>query len=252
MTRILLINPNTSKEVTNLLMRTAPRFARADTQFVAMTAAFGPRYIASRLGVAVASHAAADTLAEYLRAATMRADATILGCFGDPGLVALREIAPMPVVGMAEASVLAATQLGPRFAILTGGAPWIPMLEELVAAIGMTARLAAVRAVPQTGAQIAADPDGSLAGLATAAARCVGEDGADVVILGGAALAGLAERLQDRVKVPLIDSLAASVAMAEALARTAPAIPPPRAAIAPVDSVGLSDALGELFRTPRQ
>lgn len=251
MTRILLINPNTSKEVTNLLMRTAPRFARADTQFVAMTAAFGPRYIASRMGVAVAAHAAVDALAEYLRSSNANAEAMILGCFGDPGLTALHEIAPFPVVGMAEASVLAAAQLGARFAILTGGAPWIPMLEELVAAIGVTPRLAAVRAVPQTGAQIAADPDGSLAGLAAAANRCADEDRADVVILGGAALAGLAERLKDRVKVPLIDSFAASVSMAEALARTCPAIPPPRAAIAPVDSVGLSDALGTLFKTPR-
>ena len=44
------------------------------------------------------------------------------------------------------------------------------------------------------------------------------EDGADVVILGGAPLAGLAEKVRDRIPVPVVDQMAAAVKQAEALA----------------------------------
>ena len=40
---------------------------------------------------------------------------------------------------------------------------------------------------------------------------------ADAIILAGAPLAGLAERIQDRLPVPVIDQMAAAVKQAEAL-----------------------------------
>jgi len=239
--RILLLNPNTSADITDLLAREA-RAMVGEVEFVPATAAFGPRYIGSRVGAAIAGHAAVDA---YARAAEggRPLDAVILACFGDPGLAALREIAPCPVIGMAEAAIHTAAQRGRRFALLTGGARWVPMLEEFVAALGMADRLAAVRCVPQTGAEIAADPGRALPALAELANRCAAEDRADVVVLGGAGLAGLAARLAPSVRVPLVDSLAAAVGQAIALARaggtagTGQTVPPP------VDSVGLSAAL---------
>jgi len=43
----------------------------------------------------------------------------ILGCFGDPGIEAAREMVSMPVVGPGEASMLLAASLGHRFSIVT-------------------------------------------------------------------------------------------------------------------------------------
>ena len=115
------------------------------------------------------------------------------------------------------------------------------MLEDFVASLGLSERLASVATIALTGDQIARDPEGSLPTLAEACAACVRDDGADVVILGGAALVGLAERLADRVPVPLICSATAAVAMTLAVARarsTRTSSPAP-----PVESVGLSPAL---------
>src|SRR5437899_4696741 len=113
MTEILLINPNTTQSITDLVLETARRFASKDTTLRAVTGAFGPRYIASRAAYAIAGHAAVDALARD----SGRKDAVVLACFGDPALLALKEIAQVPVVGMAEASILQACTLGRRFSI---------------------------------------------------------------------------------------------------------------------------------------
>ena len=242
---ILLINPNTTRSITNLVLKTARTFASKGTRLRAVTGAFGPRYIASRVGYAIAGHAAVDA---YAGDRGTR-DAVVLACFGDPGLSALREIAPVPVVGMADASVLQACAIGERFSIVTGGERWKAMLEEFVAQRGLAGRLASVRTVAPTGADIARDPKAAMKLLADGCNACAREDGADVVILGGAGLAGLAARLKPMVEAPLLDGVACAIAQAEALAQQQLANlgnPP-----APVESVGLSKALTKLLARKR-
>ncbi|MGA2129290.1 MAG: aspartate/glutamate racemase family protein, partial [Xanthobacteraceae bacterium] len=173
------------------------------------------------------------------------ADAVLLSCFGDPGLAALREIAAVPVVGMAEAACREAALSG-RFAIVTGGAAWRPMLEELVATLGLTDRLAAIRTIAPTGREIAADPAASAGMLAAQCRAAAVEDGADVVILGGAGLIGIAELIATDVPVPLIDGLAAAVAAART-ALGAPRLVRLPGLEAPVESIGLGGRLAELL-----
>ncbi|MFI5001865.1 MAG: aspartate/glutamate racemase family protein [Reyranellales bacterium] len=248
MTEILLINPNTTASITDLVLKTAKRFASKGTRLRALTGAFGPRYIASRAGYAVAGHAALDALANDRG----RKDAVVLACFGDPGLAALKEVSKVPVVGMADASILQACALGNRFSIVTGGERWKSMLEEFVASHGLTSRLASVRTVAPTGADIARNPKAAIALLAKSCTACVREDGADVVILGGAGLAGLAAKLRSAVEVPLLDGVACAISMAEGLAKQKPAkaTTGPLASPAPVDSVGLSKGLSKLLGSP--
>ncbi len=245
MTEILLINPNTTTSITHLVLKTAKRFASKGTKLRALTGAFGPRYIASRAGYAVAGHAALDALANDRG----RKDAVVLACFGDPGLAALKEVSKVPVVGMADASILQACALGNRFSIVTGGERWKSMLEEFVAGHGLSSRLASVRTVAPTGADIARNPKAAMALLARGCAACVREDGADVVILGGAGLAGLAAKLKSAVDVPLLDGVACAISMAEGLAKQKPAkaASGPLAMPAPVDSIGLSRGLAKLL-----
>lgn len=238
--RILLINPNTTESVTALVTDHARAIAGDAATFVPVTGRFGARYISSRAAAAIAAHAALDALAEHVAGC----DAVYLACFGDPGLAALREISPVPVIGMAEASCLQACKRGRRFAIVTGGELWGPMLTEFVAWLGLAVRLAAVRTIAPTGDQIARDPEAALAQLAAACAACAAEDGADVVILGGAALAGLAARIQPSVPIPVLCSVEAGARAAIAAAACAN-----RRASAPpaLDSVGLGPDLAKLL-----
>jgi Asp/Glu/hydantoin racemase len=234
---ILLLNGNTDEGMTERLLGMARGMAPPGVAFRGATARFGARYIASRAAAAIASHAALDAYA----AEGAGAEAVLLACFGDPGLDALREVAPVPVVGLADASAEAACRLGRRFGVVTGGAAWGPMLEEFFAARGLSSRLAGVRTVAATGAEIARDPEGALAVLAGACRESAELDGADVVVLGGAGLAGLAPRLEGRVPVPVLCSV--SVGIRAVLAATRPAAPPP----ASVETTGLSPELKALL-----
>jgi Asp/Glu/hydantoin racemase len=238
--RILLINPNTTESVTALVADHARAIAGHTAAFVPVTGRFGARYISSRASAAIAAHAALDALAEHVAGC----DAVYLACFGDPGLAALKEISPVPVVGMAEASCLEACNRGRRFAIVTGGALWAPMLTEFVTWLGLAERLAAVRTIAPTGDRIARDPDAALAQLAAACTACASEDGADVVILGGAALAGLAARIQPSVPIPVLCSVEAGArAVIAAASRSNQRGPSPPA----LDSVGLAADLAKLL-----
>lgn len=238
--RILLINPNTTAAVTDILHRHVSALLAEGDSVVPVTGRFGARYIASRAAFAIAAHAALDLLAEHVAGC----DAVYLGCFGDPGLPALREVSPVAVVGMAEASCHAACARGERFAIVTGGVLWKPMLTEMVAALGLAGRFAGVRTIAPTGDRIARDPDAALAALAAACMDCAA-DGADVVILGGAGLAGLAARLQPAVSVPVLCSVEVGMRAAIAVARA----PKTRSGRPdPVESTGLGAGLSALLR----
>jgi allantoin racemase len=238
--RILVINPNTSPSVTDIVGAATRAVAGDRAEVVAVTGRFGARYISTRAAAAIAGHAALEALATHVGGC----DAVYLACFGDPGLAALKEVSPVPVVGMAEASCEAACCRGARFAIVTGGALWGPMLREFVAGLGLAKRLASVRTVAPTGDEIARDPDAALALLAAASTACAKEDGADVIILGGAALAGLAARIQPAVPVPVLCSV--ETGAAATLAAAAGARGWTRPALA-VETTGLAPALAKLL-----
>ncbi len=114
----------------------------------------------------------------------------------------------MPVTGLAEASFAEAAQHG-RFAIVTGGARWEPMLRRLAQALGFADALAGIHTVAPTGAELAADRNAARALLARACEEAARRFDARAVIVGGAALAGMAAELQDACELPLIDSVAA-------------------------------------------
>ncbi|TVQ28982.1 MAG: Asp/Glu racemase [Geminicoccaceae bacterium] len=235
--RILLINPNTTASITERVTQLAERVA-PDCRFTAATGRFGAAYIASEAAAAIAAHAALDAFAHHFE----DHDAVLLACFGDPGLAALQELAPVPVVGMAEAACHQACLIGSRFGIVTGGERWGPMLERFVAQIGLRDRLAHIATVAPSGGDIARDPAAAMATLQAACLESV-QGGADVVILAGAGLAGLADDLA--LPVPVLCSTRSAVTTAVGLARSRPPKPTmgARAATPAVASVGLAPAL---------
>lgn len=214
MRKLLVINPNTSASVSALLQTHVQAAAGLHVQVRTVTARFGAPYISDEASYAVASHATLDAWAAALAStgetggAPETPDAVLIGCFGDPGLLALRESSPVPVTGLAEAAFIEAARHG-RFAIVTGGERWGPMLQRLAQALGHAPSLAGIHTVAPTGAQLAADPAAARTLLAQACRDAVRQLGAQAVILGGAGLAGMAATLQPGVSVPLIDSVLA-------------------------------------------
>ncbi len=204
MHRILLINPNTSISVTQRLEEHLRESCPPGVRLIARTAPFGAPYISCESSHAVAAHAVIQVWA-----AEPDVDAVLIGCFGDPGLFALREHGAGPVTGLAEASFIEAARHGP-FAIVTGGERWPPMLRRLAQALGYGQDLTHIETVTPTGAQLLADPALARSHLA-GACQAAAESGAKAIIIGGAGLAGWAARLQAISPLPLIDSAEAGL-----------------------------------------
>lgn len=216
--RLLLLNPNTSTGVTELIERAGRAVAAPQTQITAMTADRGVPYIATRaeavIGGAVALEILAEVHADY--------DAVVIAAFGDPGLGGARELFPLPVIGLAEAGMLTACMLGRRFSIVTFAQALTPWYEECVDWHGLRDRCGGVNSLDGAFATIDAVQEEKENLLIDLAHQAIARDGSDVVILAGAPLAGLADKIADRVPVPVVDCVAAAVKQAETLAALKP------------------------------
>lgn len=233
---ILLLNPNTNASMSQRMASAAARLLPSDVRLDTATGRFGFPVVATRTAYAVAAHAALDAYANH----DGNCDAILLSCFGDPGLEALRELAPCPVVGLAEASIRAAEVVGKPFAILTVGLPWIAMLEERVAAARPTVRCAGIFAVEGARLDYVGSPESAIPLLNDLARQAVSA-GAHSLILGGGVLVGMSGKFT--TKAHYIDCMEAAVG-AIGTARK-PQTQRPRQA-APVS--GLSEHLAKLVQ----
>lgn len=173
------------------------------------TAMRGASYIACEASHAFAGAHLLEIWADYLKEESAPLDGVLIGCFGDPGLFALRESSSSPVTGLAEASFIQASKLGP-FSVVTGGARWKPMLERLAMALGFNHQLLHIETVEASGAELQANPKMAIECL-TNACRAAAVPEAKSIILGGAGLAGYASPIQSHIQIPLIDSAVAGL-----------------------------------------
>ena len=180
--RLLLINPNMTEAMTDTMAGVAQSVCGPDAAITPLTAKRGFPYIASRAEAQIAGGIVLEMIAEHQDNAD--ADAVIIAAFGDPGLVAARELFDLPVVGMAEAAIMSAAMLGEQFAIVTFSPHMARWYDDSVRLAGLSSRFTGVRCPrvpPASVANVARDLRNDLIGLATEATRT---DGADVVILG--------------------------------------------------------------------
>jgi allantoin racemase len=131
--------------------------------------------------------------------------AGVIGCFYDGGLRELREALTMPVVGMAEASLLLASTMGHRFSIIVGRRKWIPKMSDNVVLQGLERRLASFRSVEMGIPDVLADPEGFFDRVLDAGRKAVEEDGAEVIVLSELATPAFWERAREELPVPFVD-----------------------------------------------
>ncbi len=148
-------------------------------------------------------------------------EAVSIGCFYDPGMWELREALEIPVVGIAEASLLLGGFLASRLAVLIGDWKWLPKMEQNARHTGMAHRVCAWRSIVLSVQAIQDDPEGCYQAIYREARAARDEDHAEGIILGCAALTGTAARLQDDLRVPVVDPVAAGYLVACALATAA-------------------------------
>lgn len=146
-------------------------------------------------------------------------DAVIVGCFGDPGLEAARELVSIPVIGPGEASLLLAASLGHRFSVITILENVIASQEHQAFRAGVLAKLASVRATDIPVLSLMKDREATLNRVIEVGRQAIEKDRADTLILGCMTMSflGVAEEVSDALGVPVINAGRAALKAAESL-----------------------------------
>jgi allantoin racemase len=211
MTKILIVNPNTTASMTATIAEAARVVAAPGTEIVAVTSSMGPASIEGFYDEAFAVPGLIKALSD-----APDADAAIIACFDDTGLDAARTAVPYPVVGICEAALVTAGQIAKRIAVVTTLPRSIVPLEDLVRRYGFAER---ARVSACNVAVLDLEKPGSGAREKLEAEIAVALDkGAEAVVLGCAGMADLAQALSQKYGVPVVDGVAAAVKQAEALA----------------------------------
>lgn len=200
--RIMVLNPNTSIVVTDLLRRASAHRAFPGCEIVTRSVAAGPDALRNAADLAVA----AREVVAVARAET-DIDGLVIAAFGDPGLAAAQDAAACRVVGLGASGLRAAAEHGP-FAILTLGPQMDAPLRARLRALGLAEHLTGLRYLDADIPGVAADPDGFLPAIC-AETRLAAASGARALLLGGAPFAGLGKRVS--AGIPVIDGLNAAL-----------------------------------------
>lgn len=212
--KLLLINGNRTAAVTETVLAEAQNVAAPGTELKAVTASFGADIVFSHAGNVLAAHAVLDALARHHAGF----DAVILAISFDSGLAAARELVAKPVLGITESGIRAARTAGQRIGVLTFGNLSSGLYHDVFTRYGVTPQLAAIRTIDiaSSAEYLAAE---KLDARIAHEANLLAAEGAAAVVICGAAMAGVARRLRDAVRVPLIDGVASAIAEAETLVR---------------------------------
>lgn len=209
MSRILVINPNSSVVVTEAI----------DAAMAPLRSAHGPEVDVIRLPdgpPGIQSQFDIERVVQPLLLAVAEnpADAYVIACFSDPGLYAAREIARgVPVWGIAESAVLAAMSRGARFGVISILNNSIARHMRYFGAMGVMDRLAGDRAIG-IGVAGLSDEARTFGRMCEIGAALRDQDGADVLIMGCAGMARYRDRLAEHFGVPVIEPTQAAVALA--------------------------------------
>jgi allantoin racemase len=238
--KLLLVNGNITQAVTDVVQAEALRHVRPGTEVTALTASFGVPIVSTELENAIAGHAVLDLLARHAPGH----DAAVLAISFDTALLAAQQLLDIPVIGMTEAALHTACLLGRRFGLITFGTPSRPLYLDLVRERGLQDRMADCIAIDVASVAAYLKPGAFDGAVCDAARALVADRGADVVVICGAAVAGIAARLQPMMQVPLLDGIGCAVRLAEVLVDLRPVKPRlGRRTAAGMAAIGLSEAL---------
>lgn len=206
--RIVVINPNSSEDMTRDMDSVAQEYAQGRMEVVTLATPGAPPFIDTFEDKALA----APGMMQLVRQWEDKADAFVVACACDPNLRLLRELSSKPVIGMGEAAMQMAVMLGDSFSVLQTDSYSVPNKKRLVEEYGLTNHLASVRvADPAQGDRYHQYLEAGRLALA--------QDGAEVLVLGCAGLCDMTRRLSQELGAPVLDGVACGLALAESLVR---------------------------------
>lgn len=211
---IRVINPNTTRAMTDTIGAAATAAAAAGTRISATQPSSGPVSIESHFDEAVS---AVGVIEEVIAGEREGTDAYIIACFGDPGLNAARELTRAPVIGIAEAAFHVASLISTRFSVVTTLPRTAIIAEHLLDSYGFSHRCRRVRAADIPVLELEDNPDLALQLIIEECLRAKREDNIGAIVLGCGGMADLTPQITEAVGLPVVEGVTAAVKLAEAV-----------------------------------
>ena len=215
--KIKIINPNTTLAMTESIRRMAENVADPGKEILAVSPATGPdsieTFVDDYFAVPGVIHEVAKGDLEE------GADAFVIACFGDPGLQAAREVTDKPVIGIAEAAIMAAKIVAPYFSIVSVLDRSRKITRDLVESYGAEKFCRSVRSTGLSVLEFGQDPERGLMALTEQAEKAVKEDGAECILLGCAGFVDFVDSMREHLGVPVLDGVSPAVKFAEAMVK---------------------------------
>lgn len=208
--KILVINPNSDAQMTELICQSAEDFAAGDFEIICKSNPTGTEFIDSYWDEAECARG----MIQLVKEREDEVDGFVIACQDDPNLDMMKELTTKPVVGIAEASMKIASMLGHRFSIISTSIPSIPNHEVQARKYHVAGSLASVRAPSDEMKDLTSEEK-----YMACARSAIEEDLAEVIVLGCAGMADLAKRMQKELGVPVLDGVACGLIIARGLIR---------------------------------
>ena len=211
--KIKVINPNTSVSMTQKIGLAAQIVAGPGTEIIACNPEMGPISIEGHYDEALS---VVGVLDEIHKGEAEGVDGYVIACFGDPGLLAARELAKGPVIGIAEAAMHTASFISTGFSIVTTLSRTRLIAQHLVNNYGMTRLCRNIRAINLPVLSLEADDQAKNLVLQECK-NAMSEDECGAIVLGCGGMADLAIQLRQQLGIPVIDGVSAAVKIVEVL-----------------------------------
>ncbi|MER5323214.1 aspartate/glutamate racemase family protein [Streptosporangium roseum] len=213
--RILIVNVNTTASMTETIRAQAAAYASPGVEIVGLTPSFGPESVEGNFESYLAAVAVMDRVVRY----DEPYDAVIQAGYGEHGREGLQELLDVPVVDITEAAAQVAMLIGRTYSVVTTLDRAVPQIEDRLRLAGLIDRCASIRASGLSVLELEGDPGRAVDAIVAEAGKAVVEDRAEVICLGCGGMASLGREITAATGVPVVDGVAAAVALAEGLVR---------------------------------
>lgn len=198
--RLLIINPNTSAEMTKDIEITINKYKSKDIEVMVKKPDFGPQSLESFYDYTLAAFGCIRMLEKEKN----NYDGVLIACFGDPGLYAIKEMLDYPVIGIAESSIAMANLMGQKFGLLVALDKAVALMTDMVGQYGVKERCAAIEPLNMSVLDVEKNKKESIARLIEVGKIAINK-GAEVLILGCAGMTGIKEEIEKGLNVTVID-----------------------------------------------
>ena len=211
---ICIINPNTTKKMTDNIEVVAKKVASNGTTIVSTNPKNGPESIE---GYYDEVFCIPGLIEEVL--SNSEADAYIIACFDDTGLDAIRTITNKPVLGIGDSSFHIASCLAGTFSVITTLDLSVPILKNNLLKRGFDRICVNVSSVNVPVLDLENEESNALLAIEDEIQRSITNDKAEAIVLGCAGMADFAEKLEKKFSIPVIEGVSSSIILAEGLVK---------------------------------